>query len=253
MPSTEQVSTQVANLALAACGVSKPLVDMNLDRGLAGQMCRLFYDLARQSAIRDFPWPWATKQVNPALVANQPTPEWLYAYQYPADALKITRFMSWRLSNDTRQSRVPYTLMQPVPITLSTISPQPTTPYSETTGMWIYTNWPSMNVAVGLPVIMEYIFDNTNVAQWTSDFIEAFALKLATMIVTTLTTGDPYGMQAKLIQLYTQKLSESSAMALNEEQRPQEPQSEFIRARAGDIGGIPGSSYVSEPAGFVIY
>jgi len=254
MPSSEQVTTQVANLAIAHCGISKPIVGLQSDHRIEAQMCRTFFDLARQTAIRDFPWAWAVKQINPSLVAQYPTPEWLYAYQYPSDALKLTRFMSWRLSNDTRQSRIPYTLMQPAPNTLSTLTPQPA-PYTllPGTSLWIYTNWPGANGAAGLPTILEYIFDNQNVGQWTPDFILALSYQLASLICTTLTSGDPYGMQQKLLQSYQMALAKATAMNLNEEQRPQEPQSEFIRSREGDMVGIPGSTWVAEPAGFVVY
>lgn len=252
MPSIEQTTTQVANLAIAHCGISKPIQSLTADRGIEAQMCRTFFDLARQIAIRDFPWAWAVKQINPALAVNQPTPEWLYAYQYPSDALKITRFMSWRLSNDTRQSRIPYTIAQPVSNALSTLTPLPA-PYTGATGLWIYTNWPGAGGAVGLPTILEYIFDNTNVSQWTPDFIMALSYQLATLIVTTITSGDPYGNLQKLTQSYQMALAKATAMSLNEEQRPQEPQSEFIRAREGDMVGIPGSTWVAEPAGFVVF
>lgn len=250
MPSIEQTNTQVANLAIAACGISKPIADLVTDRSLAAQMCRTFYDVARRIAIRDVPWSWARRQVNPSLVANQPTPEWLYAYQYPQDAIQLTRFMSWRLNNDTRQSRIPYTIMQPTPAALSTLTPLPT--YSGVNGLWIFTNWPGANASAGLPTIIEYLFDNQNVAQWTDDFIAAFAYQLAVFIVPTVTSGDPYGNLQKIMTLYTSCIARARASNLNEEQRPQEPQSEFIRAREGDAVGIPGSTWVAEPAGFVI-
>ena len=247
--SATQTSTQIANLAIAHCGVSKPIANLELERSVEAQMCRTFYDLARQMALREFPWSFATKQVAPALIATQPTPEWLYAYQYPSDALKITRFMSWRLNNDTKQSRIPYRVMQPVSPTLSTLTPQPTS-YGETTGEWLYTNWPGTNVA--LPTILEYIFDNQNVSQWTPDFVMAFSYALASMIVTTLTSGNPQQQQQAIVQMYQATINKASASVLNEEQRPEDPDSEFIRARGGDSFGQPGMGWVAEPAGFFI-
>lgn len=246
--SAEQTSTQVANLALAHCGISKPMANLLTEKSIEAQMCRTFYDLARQAALQGFPWSFATKQIAPALVANQPTPEWLYAYQYPPDSLQLIRFMSWRLNNDTRQSRIPYRVMQPVSAQLSTLTTTPT--YTETTGQWIYTNWPGSNNR--LPVIMEYIFDNQDVSQWTSSFVIAFSYMLASLIVTTLTTGNPQQQQQGILNLYKASLNDAMSSVVNEEQRPQEPQSEFVRAREGESYGIPGSTWVAEPAGFVI-
>lgn len=244
-----QTSTQVANLAIAHCGISKPIANLDLERSVEAQMCRTFMDIARQRTLRGIPWGFATRQVAPALVANQPTPEWLYAYQYPSDALKLTRFMSWRLNNDTRQSRIEYRVMQPVSPLLSTLSPQPAS-YANATGLWIYTNWPGTNGT--LPTILEYTFDNQNVALWTPDFITALSYMLASLIVTTLSSGNPQQNQTSILELYKSAINEASATNLNEEQRPEEPQSEFIRARGGEAAGIPGMMWVAEPSGFSV-
>lgn len=251
MAGVEQVSTQIANLAISHCGVSKPISSLETTKSLEAQMCRTYFDLARQATLRDSRWLFAVRQVAPALVANQPTPEWLYAYQYPSDAIRLLRFVSWRLSNDTRQSRVPYTIAQPVSILLSTLSPAPTTPYSQTTGQWIYTNWPGVNGQL-LPTIIEYVFDNQDISQWTPDFIIAFSYKLAELIVTTITSGDPYSKKKSIQADYITAKNAAQDDNFNEEQRPEEPQSEFIRARDGEYGGIPGMYWVAEPAGYVV-
>lgn len=213
-------------------------------------MCRTFFDLARQTTLRDSRWLFAIRQVSPGLVANQPTPEWLYAYQYPSDALRILRFVSWRLNDDTRQSRVPYTIAQPVALGLSTLSTPPTS-YAQTTGQWIYTNWPGVNGQL-LPTIIEYVFDNQDVSQWPPDFIIALSYKLAELIVTTVTSGDPYGKKDKITASYITARNAAQDDNFNEEQRPEEPQSEFIRARDGESFGYPGMSWIAEPAGFVV-
>lgn len=250
MPSIEQTGTQVANLALSHCGISKPLGNVMTEKSVEAMLCRQFIDIARQDVLREFPWFFAKKMIIPALVANQPTNEWLFAYEYPQDALRITRFMSWRLSNDTRQSRVPYTVMQPVSNKLSTLTPQPQ-PYSQTTGLWIYTNWPGLNVSI--PVVIEYIFDNVNVSQWPPDFIMALSYKLASLIVMTLTSGDVQKYKEMIEANYLTTVMQAKNDNLNEEQRPEEPQSEFIRARGGDGSwGIPGQQWIAEPSGFLI-
>jgi hypothetical protein len=94
MPFAEQTSTDIANLALAHCGISNPIANVSTEKSVEAMMCRSFFDIARQDVIREFPWSFALKQVAPSLIANQPTSEWLYAYQYPSDALRMVRFMS---------------------------------------------------------------------------------------------------------------------------------------------------------------
>lgn len=242
--------TQIANLAISQCGLSKPIADLDTDHSIEAQMCLTWMDTARRIVLKKIPWSFATKQVNPALVTTYPTNEWMYAYQYPQDALKLIRFMSWRLNNDTRQSRVPYRVMQPTPVALNA-STDPPTSYTSTTGLWLFTNWPGSNI--GIPTVIEYVFDNQDVSQWTDDFCLALSLKLAELIISTLTTGDPTQKKQAIIQNYADAISNASLENLNEEQRPQEPQAEFIRARYGDAEyGFPGMSWVAEPAGFVV-
>lgn len=248
----EQTLTQIANLAILHCGSSKPIADLMTDRSVEAQTCRTWIYTARQDVLQHIPWSFATKQAIPALVANYPTNEWQYAYEYPSDALKLTRFMSYRLNNDDRQSRIPYRIMQPVSITLSAAQPQPVIPYANQAGLWIYTNWPGVNV--NMPTVIEYTFDNQNVSQWTSPFCKALSLYLASLIVVPLTSGDPQNKKAAISADYEKAIETASNDNANEEQRPQEPQSEFIRARNGwDTGyGFPGMAWVAEPAGFVV-
>lgn len=254
MPSSQQTSTEVANLALAHCGLSKPIANLGTDRSIEAQMCRTLYDTARRATIRGGRWLFSIKQVTPAVVANQPSPEWLYAYQYPSDAIKLFRFVSYRLTNDTRQSRIPYTIAQPVPVGLSTLATPPTS-YAETSGQWIYTNWPGNSGSIlGFPVILEYAFDNQNVAQWTDDFVMAFSMKLAWYIFPSLTSNDSETTRDKLELEYRGILSRAAADDANEEQRPQDPQSEFIRAREGDIcsSSTYGIPWQATPSGFIV-
>lgn len=250
MPSSQQTATQIANLALGYCGVSKPIADLATDRTIEAQMIKKFYDPARRQAIRDGRWLFTVKQLSPGIVAQQPTPEWLYAYEYPSDCLKIFRFVSWRLNNDTRQSRIPYTLMQPVPVNLSTLTTPPTS-YAENSGLWIYTNWPGVNGSA-IPTILEYAFDNTNVAQWTDDFCLFFALALACLVAPTLSNGDA-AMKAGLKSDYKEAKESAGDMDLNEEQRPQDPQAEWINARDGLLqNNVYGQQWAAEPSGFIV-
>lgn len=251
MSGTEQTLTNIANLAISHCGVSKPIADLTTDRSVEAQMCRTWMDEARQTVLRKIPWSFATMQIEPALVAMYPTNEWMYAYQYPTNCLKLTRFMSWRLNNDTRQSRVNYRVMQPVSIALSAAPVKPTVPYAQTTGLWIYTNWPGVNM--GIPTVIEYTFDNTNVSQWPNDFNWAMSLMLGALIVVPLTSGDPQNKKTAIMTDYGDAIQVAAMDNLNEEQRPQEPASEFIRGRGGfESYGYPGMSWIAEPVGFVI-
>ena len=248
---TPQVLTDIANLALTHLGLSKPIQTLGSDNSEEDQMCSTWMDTARRLTLRRIPWSFATKQIVPAQVAANPTPEYLFAYQDPADNLKIVRFMSWRLTNDDNRSRVPYRIMQPAPINLSQASPLPTVPY-KTSGLWIYTNWPGQESQL-LPILMEYVYDNTNVSQWTDGFIMALSYKLAELVVSALTSGDPQNKKTALQNDFKMAVAEAMDDNVNEDQRPPLPESEFVRARMGLEGwGYPGMAWTAQPAGFFV-
>lgn len=252
--STPQVLTDIANLACSHVGLSKPIQTLGSDNTVEDQLCSTWIDLARRTTLKRIPWSFAVKQVVPALVANFPTPEYQYAYQDPSDNLKIVRFMSWRLDNDTDRSRVPYRIMQPAPINLSQNVPPPTVPYN-TSGLWIYTNWPGQDIGDFFltPIMMEYVYDNTNVAQWPDDFSVCVSYKLAEFIVSALTSGDPQQKKQNLQNDWKTSVAEAMNDNVNEDQRPPLPEAEVIRARMGLEGwGYPGMQWVAQPAGFEV-
>ena len=227
-----QSLTDIANLAILHCGISKPIANIDTEKSIEAQACRTVIVTARQNTLRAHPWLFAKKFASPGLVAGptpMATPEWTYAYQYPSDAIRMIRFVSTRLNNDTRQSRIPYTIA-------------PTG-----NGLLIYTNWPgNFN---NVPVTIEYTFDNTVIGQWTADFILALSYYVAYLITPVITRGDPYQLQQKLLALFDAAVKVAVGGDANEEQRPEEPQSEFVRARdgygAGQSNGSPPSDLPS--------
>jgi hypothetical protein len=249
---TPQVLTDIANLALTHCGLSKPIQTLGMDYSIEDQLCSTWMDTARRATLKEIPWSFAVKQVVPSLVANNPTPEYLFAYQDPSDNLKIVRFMSWRLTNDTDRSRVPYRKMQPAPINLSQATPLPTAPY-QTSGLWIYTNWPGQETQL-VPILMEYVFDNTNVSQWPDDFNIAMSYKLAELIISTLTSGDPQNKKIAIQNDFKTAVLQAKNDNVNEDQRPPLPEAEVIRARMGLEGwGYPGQAWVATQIGFEVF
>ena len=214
-----QSLTDIAQLAILHCGVSKPIGNIATEKSLEAQACRTVADLARQTTLRKHPWLFAKKFASPALVAG-PNPmatiEWTYSYRTPSDCLHMIRIVSIRLNNDTRQSRIPYTMAD------------------DASGSLIYTNWPGNFTTV--PVTIEYTFDNQNIAQWDAEFVLAMSYYMAYLVAPVLTRGDPYQMQQKLLALFDGAIKDAQSTNSNEEQRPEEPQSEFVRARDGYIG-----------------
>lgn len=232
-----QSLTDIANLSLLHCGVSKPIANVDTEKSIEAQAIRTVRDIARQTTLRSHPWLFAKKFTNPGLIAGpnpMATVEWTYAYQLPSDALRMVRFISTRLNNDTRQSRIPYTEV-PAP----------------NGGLLIYTNWPgNFN---NVPVTIEYTSDNQSIGQWTADFILALSYFMAYLITPILTRGDPYQLQQKLLVLFDTAVKAAVGGDANEEQRPEEPQSEFVRARDGyGLGVGQGQQWQAENSGFSV-
>lgn len=201
--------TEIANLALSHLGVGKEIANLDTENSQEAATMRRFYETCRLAMMRDFPWPFATKFAVLGLVASPPTEieeEWLFSYRYPSDCLKMRRIVSGvSVGLETRQSRVLYQLG------------------NDTTGELIYTNKEHAKA--------EYTLDIKTVERYSDDFVLAFSLRLASYGTTRLTKGDPFGLSNKLLALYQTHIDMAQASSVNEQQPPEDPQSEFIRAR----------------------
>lgn len=81
---TSQV--EIYNMALGNIGISETVQDLQ-ERSKARITCSRFWEIARDNALGQFPWSFATKFATLALVGTPPR-GWAYQYQYPNDCLK---------------------------------------------------------------------------------------------------------------------------------------------------------------------
>ena len=201
--------TEIANLALSNLGVGREIANIETENSQEANACRRFYDQARETTLRDFNWPFATKEVALGLVASNPTEEWTYSYRYPSDCLKLRRIFSG-LRNDTRQSRVPYKIVR------------------DDTGKLIYTDQISAS--------MEYTINETDASRFDQDFVMALSFRLAAYMAPRLTSGDPFKMGERAYKLYVYEITKAQASAANEIQDEEKPQAEWINDRDGISG-----------------
>lgn len=206
--------TSLVNMALGHMGVGKVIANLDTEPSREAIAARTFYETARDEVFRDFSWPFASKTGTLALVAENPTTEWGYAYRLPSDCVMFRKISSG-IYNDTRQSRVPFQI------------------FADDQGGLIYTN---KSDAVGV-----WTFRNKSVEFYPPDFKTCFAYKLASYMVPMLSAGDPFKMGDSLLAKYRIWLAKASANARNEEQQPELPQSEFVRIRDG-VGEFDGQS-----------
>jgi len=150
------------------------------------------------------PWPWATRFAELAFVEEDPTEEWAYSYRYPTDCLTIRRILSGS-RNDSRQSRIPYKIVQ------------------DDSGLLVYTDLDSASI--------EYTVREDNPGKFPSDFVVALSYKLAWYIAPRLTKGDPFNLRANVEKAYSYSISKAARNSFNEQAEEEPVQSEFVRDR----------------------
>jgi len=80
-------ATEIYNRALSRIGIDQFLGDPG-ETSKAGTLYRMWYDASRQTALRDFPWNFATTILALAPLSNVTVPGWGYVYAYPVDCLQ---------------------------------------------------------------------------------------------------------------------------------------------------------------------
>lgn len=201
--------TEICNMALGHLAIDNDIGELDTDRTVEARVCRKFFTTCRDQTLRDFPWPFAKKLVELAVITDSedddhPTEEWDYQYQMPSDCVMPRRIQSGT-RNDARDSRVPYLES-----------------YGDA-GLVIFTDMDS--------AVLEYTKRVDEAIRYPADFAMALSLRLASYIAAQVTGGDPFKLGLKAMQMYRIELSIARANAGNEEQPEEQPNAESIRAR----------------------
>ena len=198
----------IFNLALSHVGSSKE-VQLDTENSADANACRRFYEQARDEVIEAFPWPFATVRATLGLVATDPTPEWSYSYRYPSDCLSVRRLGTTLTSfrNPGPQQIIPYKIGR------------------DSQGQLIYTDVGTANYG---PAALEYVQRITDVTQFSSTFVAALALLLASYIAPRVTGGDPLHLGAQALNRYRGAILTAQANALNDEQPDIHPDAEWV-------------------------
>jgi hypothetical protein len=185
--------TEISNIAISHLGISKEIANLDTEASTEAKACRRFYDICRDTVLRDFNWPFATKSVALGLVGEDPTTEWQYSYRYPSDCIKLRRIFSGTRT-DTNSS-----------------------------GRLIYTDEQN--------AVIEYTEKVTDPTHYPPDFILAQSYRLAFMIAPRVSKGDPFKLGPAAYQMYLKMVGEAQANSWNEEQIDKKADSEFITTR----------------------
>lgn len=195
----------IANQALRHIGNSIEINDLEKENTAEANACRRFYAQARDEVTRDFPWAFARRTVALALVEENPTPEWAFAYRYPNDCLMFGRILGLTRNEGTGQS-----------VAYETAS-------DGEGGQLIYTDYAD---AWG-----EYTSQLTDPTNWPPDFTQCVAMLIGSYIAPSVTGGDPYNLRDRTYKLYLTQVSIAQSNVLNEQQAESLPDSEFITER----------------------
>ncbi len=163
--------------------------------------CGIYWDRARRSALRDFPYRFAQKRFQlkqrklPRIYSHQ----WRFCYEIPKNVLKIVRVHS----AVNRIRRIPFSVE-----------------YLDE-GTVILSNIPCAQATCTIDV--------TDITRWDELFISAMSHKLAVMISSTLLRNDAKKKQ-ELVALYRAAIPEAEGESANEGSEYNDPDS-WLMAR----------------------
>lgn len=197
--------TEIANIAISHLSIGKEITDLETGTSNEAKACRRYYDIARKEVLEDLDWTFATKFATLGLIEEDPTDEWDYSYRYPSDCINLRRILSGQ-RDDTQESRVPFKIL------------------SDNSGKIIYTDQAEPDV--------EYTFNCTNTALFSSTFIMALSFKLASYIAPRLTAGDPFKMGNDMMAKYDIAIGKAKKRNMNEEVSDKPQKSKLVRARS---------------------
>lgn len=165
---------------------------------------RTFYELALDTLLEEFQWPFAKKKQALAIIEENPTDEWAYSYKRPADCVSVHRILSasWP---ETEEDAIPFEQA------------------NSTYGTVIYCNESDATLQYTEHVVDESLYP--------AYFVNALALLLAVYSAPAVTGGDNFNLAGRAERGYKRALNTAVAKAGNEERVGKFPDAEVIRAR----------------------
>lgn len=118
--------TDIANSALGLIGDAATVASLSPPSGsIQAVHCARFYPMARDALLELHTWDFATKRVQPALLAETPPAPWAYAYQAPSDVLNFLSITDPNATNDYSQGLAQYGSVAGVSANIGVYTPQP--------------------------------------------------------------------------------------------------------------------------------
>jgi hypothetical protein len=206
MPTTDIDETTISNMAISHLGIGKAIQNLETDQNSAeASICRVFYNVARDTVLRDFNWPFARKYKRLNLLETNPSSEWSYAYQYPSDCLKIRKILSGQRV-DNNDTQIEYE---------------------------VATNGDAKLILTDqAEAELEYTVKAVNPLLYPPDMLLALSLYLGSLIAPKLTGGDQFRIGERVLGRYKMEIDKARTNATYESRRTKPQMSDLERARS---------------------
>lgn len=206
----------IYNRALSQAGVSSQVGSLT-ENSRERKICSLWYEHTRDYVLKDFAWPFATRDIALAVTTDTAI-GWQYAYGYPEDALNIIAVTDLQGLRTTLNYVISYPEQVPyLPIRY----PWKIAAHSDLASQVILTDVPEAYAI--------YTIRYADTGSFPADFAEALQWKLTENIAPGLKAKTDFANRATA--KYAQSKAVASANALNEQRPDQEPDASSIRAR----------------------
>lgn len=163
---------EICNLALGRIGRKAAITSLT-ENSAEARACARIWDVTRQALLREFTWGFSRK-VELLALSSEAVPGWAYLYAYPTDCLQALRVFS----EDTASYRGEQEKWDVITVGNNTFI--------------------ACDVATAY---LEYTCDKTDSDDWTAQFIDCLAWKLAFELAMPL-VGDQ-NLRNSCWQLYT--------------------------------------------------
>ena len=189
---------EIVNVALGRIGVAA-IESMN-EASEPARVATRYYDLTRQLVLRKFPWGFATRRVQLALLDVEPN-DYKYAYRYPADVLYLRGLYNENFDKPIHSHNFKI--------------------LSDKNGKVLYTDIDHAYI--------EYTADIKDSTLFDAQFVEAFAWKLAAEIAFILTGNLNIAQNA--IRAYNAYVNEAMGNDAEEDNEAEELVDRLVDAR----------------------
>lgn len=194
---------EICNLAIVRIGQRGELISSLTEATVAAEVCDVVYPLSRDAVLASFPWPFATRRVNLAVLAGAERGDWEFVYTLPIDCVTVLR-VTPAVRSPGPDQRVPFELED-----------------DANTGKVLLTDSALAELV--------YVARVELVTKYPPLFVQALAWKIAAELSMAL-PKDPK-LAVLMEQKYMATLREAAAAEFRQSQEGPLPDSEFIRAR----------------------